>query len=147
MAIDYYLPEAVEKSSIKVEIKDLKGNLIRSLRADTTQGINRVYWDFNHKALPTIPRSGNSSRRRSFGGPAGPMADPGRYQVHLKIGDQVLQQQFNIKDDSRMDISISERKAWTQSRFSIGDLYAMLVKDVKSLTPIKTKMDALKKGW
>jgi photosystem II stability/assembly factor-like uncharacterized protein len=146
--IDYYLKEAVVKKDISLSIKTLDGKLIRKITADTSQGINRVYWDFNHSAFPSAPsnpkeKSSGSNRWRGRG-TSGPMADPGRYLAELKVNGKTYQQSFLIEDDPRVDINLAVRKAWTKDQFKIGELYTAIVEDMKVIRPMKWKMEELK---
>lgn len=146
--IDYYLKDAVAKDKISLSIKTLDGELVRKMSADTTMGINRVYWDFNYKAFPSAPRNPKakeegSSRRWRSRGMSGPMADPGRYIAELEVNGKTYQQSFLIEDDPRVDVDLAVRKAWTKELFKIGDLYGQIVKDMKVVRPLMWKMEAL----
>ncbi|GAB5553886.1 MAG: hypothetical protein Sapg2KO_34770 [Saprospiraceae bacterium] len=146
--IDYYLKDAVAKDDISVNIKTLDGELVRKISADTTMGINRVYWDFNHEAFPSAPRNPKAkeegaSRRWRSRGMSGPMADPGRYIAELEVNGKIYQQSFLIEDDPRVDVDLAVRKAWTKELFKIGDLYGQIVKDMKVVRPLMWKMEAL----
>lgn len=147
--IDYYLKDAVAKEEISLSIKTLDGELVRKMSADTTMGINRVYWDFNYSAFPSAPRNPKakeegSSRRWRSRGMSGPMADPGRYIAELEVNGKTYQQSFLIEDDPRVDVDLAVRKAWTKELFKIGDLYGQIVKDMKVVRPLMWKMEALK---
>ncbi|MEM6379388.1 MAG: hypothetical protein AAF705_14355, partial [Bacteroidota bacterium] len=146
--IDYYLKDAVAKDEVSLSIKTLDGALVRKLNTDTTQGINRVYWDFNYKAFPSAPsnpKRKNTGRSRWWRsrGMSGPMADPGQYIAELEVDGKVYQQTFRIEDDPRVDIDLAVRKMWTKEQFKVGELYTDIVTDMKVVRPLKWKMEAL----
>lgn len=146
--IDYFLPEAVAKNSIEVNIKTLDGDLVKTLSADTTQGFNRLYWDFNYASFSSPPRNPDAKRgnnRWRSRGLSGPKANPGRYLVELNINDQTYSKSFLIKDDPRIEIDLAVRKAWTATLFDIGDIYESIIADTKIARPLKWKADKLKK--
>jgi len=146
--IDYFLPEAVAKKDIKLRIKTAEGKLVNTVRADTTQGFNRVYWNFNYKNFPSAPSNPNAEEetpRWRSRGMSGPMADPGLYTVELVVGDKTYTTSLSIVDDPRLDIDLAVRKAWTATLFDIGDLYSTIVEDTKTARPLKWKAEKLKK--
>jgi hypothetical protein len=146
--IDYFLPEAVAKKAIKLRIKDASGNLVNTVRADTTQGFNRAYWNFQHKSFPIAPTNPDAEEetpRWRSRGMSGPMADPGLYTVELEVEGKTYTTNLSIVDDPRMDIDLSVRKTWTATLFDIGDLYSVIVEDTKTARPLKWKAEKLKK--
>ena len=146
--IDYFLPAAITKKDIKLRIKDGAGNLVNTVRADTMQGFNRTYWNFQYKSFPSAPTNpdeeGGSPWWRSRG-MSGPMADPGLYTVELEVEGKTYTTSLSIVDDPRLDIDLSVRKAWTATLFDIGDLYSVIVEDTKTARPLKWKAEKLKK--
>lgn len=149
--IDYFLPQAVAKKAINIRIKDANGQLVNTVRADTSRGFHRVYWDFNHKsfpAAPTNPDASENNRWRSRG-LGGPMANPGWYSVELEVEGSTYTKGFRIVDDPRLDIDLAVRKAWTNSLFEIGDLYQRIVNDTKTVRPLFWKTEKLQeqKAW
>lgn len=146
--IDYFLPEPVAKKDIKLQIKTSDGLLVNSLRPDTLQGFNRVYWNFNYKSYPSAPTNPDAQEESPWWrsrGMNGPMANPGLYRVELSVGEETLTTNLSIVDDPRLDLDLAVRKAWTATLFEIGDLYSRIVKDTKTARPLKWKAEKLKK--
>ena len=55
-------------------------------------GLHRFKWDLRHQTLGA----------RSYGGP---MVSPGQYVARLTIGDQIMEQSFEVKIDPRIEKS------------------------------------------
>ena len=116
--LDYYLKEKAS-SPIQLEIFDSEGKLVRRFASDevlrktnpndvpiqvewirdpkpllTDAGMHRFVWDLRY-ALP-------KGVRRSFWGPAGPMAGPGNYTVKLTANGKSSTQPLTIKLDPRV---------------------------------------------
>lgn len=142
--VDYYLKEAVAKDEIKLGIYTMQGELIRSLRPDTTAGIHRVLWDFEYPRLPGLPRdtSGGESNGRSRG-PSGPLVSPGMYLTKLTVNDQTYEQMFTVADDPRLDIRIEDRREWTATLFELGELYKSVLAELEEVRPIYWKVEKL----
>lgn len=115
--IDYYLKNAVDKKDIKITIHSLDGTQINAIRADTTAGINRVTWGMDHKGIST--GGGRFS-------PGGPPVVPGLYIARLTVNGDNYEQQFRVIDDHRLNISIADRKAWSDNLMEIFELYGEL---------------------
>src|SRR5260370_528638 len=116
--LDYFLKDRAS-SSIQLEILDSEGKLVRRFASDDVlqktnpndvpiqmewvrdpkplsaeAGMHRFIWDLRH-ALP-------KGMRRSFWGPAGPIAVPGNYTVKLTANGKSRTQPLTIKLDPRV---------------------------------------------
>ena len=99
----YHLPELKKTDDITMEIRDVSGNVVRSLssKADEkfarydggphpepvlpkNKGLNRFVWDMRHATIPGVPGV------YIEGSYAGHKAIPGKYSVTLKLGGQTL---------------------------------------------------------
>lgn len=121
---DYYL---AGEQDVQIEIFDEKGKMVRNYisgrpdpKVDTerdmstefsnvpasgglpnNEGMNRFIWNMRH-------RSGwNANPRRSYRG-NGPMVRTGTYTAKLKVGDQVLEQSFEVLLDPRVSLVSDE---------------------------------------
>jgi len=90
--------QAEPADSATVEILDISGRVLRSLKADGRAGINSVFWDHRENPPPTPePREGQPQRFR--GARLGPLVPPGEYLVRLTVGDQVQTGRLVIEKD------------------------------------------------
>ncbi len=99
----YQLPELKKEDHITLEIKDAAGHLVRSFsskadekavkydgapKADPllskAKGLNRFVWDMRYTTMPGVP---NVFIESSY---AGHKAPPGKYNLSLKMGEQIL---------------------------------------------------------
>jgi hypothetical protein len=110
-SINYYLKQAVAAGGT-LEIRDSRGEVIRTMNVPGGAGLNRVYWDLRHapsKAvrLRTNPLYGHelplgADGTRSPAGGAGQiniLTPPGTYQVTLKIGGRDYSQPLTVRKD------------------------------------------------
>ncbi|MFC1477596.1 hypothetical protein ACFL6L_03910 [candidate division KSB1 bacterium] len=96
--IAYYLRSST-RDSVKIEILDIKGEVIRNLTGPRTAGIHKVFWNF--RANPP-QRSGNLARpagQRS-GGRGGSAVTPGTYLVRLTTSGIEQTTQLVIEQDN-----------------------------------------------
>jgi photosystem II stability/assembly factor-like uncharacterized protein len=105
----YNLPELKAQEQITLEIKDARGNTVRSFTSVTdslfksydggppaepvllkNKGLNRFVWNMRYPTMPGVPGVYIEGSYR------GHKAIPGRYSATLKLGDQVLSASFEI---------------------------------------------------
>jgi photosystem II stability/assembly factor-like uncharacterized protein len=128
--IDYYLADT-PKDDVKLAIYDDKGQLVRQFSSkpeppsteappnvpeywvghpeplSKREGMNRFVWDLRyaspsalHHDYPISALYGNTP-----GGPLGPLATPGNYQVELTVNGRALRQPLTVAMDPRVDVS------------------------------------------
>ncbi len=112
--ISYYLPQRKKKQkppTVRLEILNEQGTVVRTLDATAAPGINRVVWD-----LTTDPPGGKDAIQdpRFFYvfyplQVQGPEVLPGRYAVRLSVGKQFTQSAtFDVKLDPSSHASTSD---------------------------------------
>jgi len=125
--IDYWLRDADAAPSIRVV--DGNGALVRELRPTAARGINRIVWDLRHERFgPPAPPGGGRGGRGGGGGFGGfgggglpgPLVVPGTYTV---IAGQTLRQPLEVIEDTRLEVGVGERRAWTRTLLRIGALW------------------------
>jgi len=139
--IDFYLKSAVNKADISLSILDMDGNEINSVKVDTTAGIHRSAWNMTYASNQPTMRFGN----RSFT-PSGPRVVPGLYTARLTVNGKIMEQQFNVEDDPRIEISIADRTAWTVMVREIDALQTKVNASNRSVRKIARKVNQLEKG-
>ncbi|MEL7119214.1 MAG: hypothetical protein AAFO07_07235 [Bacteroidota bacterium] len=142
--IDYYLQAAVSPKDVKLEVFNLEGELMKKLKVDTTAGLHRSYWDFRSNSFKGLKVDTSVVKSGRTRGLTSPMAMPGTYIARLTVGDQVMEQNFRITDDPRVDITIEERKAWTTSLHDIGMLSSKISAELDVVRPILWQIDKSK---
>lgn len=136
--LDYYLPAAATK--VKLEIFTTDGQLVRAyssedeveqidstalphplywIRPDqppaTSAGQHRFVWDLHYTPPPGAARSYSIAAvlKSTPSGPLGPFVAPGTYRVKLTAGDQVMEQNLEVRLDPRVDISTGDLQLQT----------------------------------
>ncbi|MCH2182685.1 MAG: PDZ domain-containing protein [Mariniblastus sp.] len=88
VAIWYQLPDQVDEDDFSLIVKDKAGKEVANLSDSRDAGLHRVY--FPQPRQSSRGGRGGRSRGRSS-------ARAGNYTVELKVGDQTMQQEFEIK--------------------------------------------------
>ncbi len=81
-SVYYYLKDAVK--NVRIQIKDLEGNLVQELKGKTDKGLQKVFWDLSKISAEGGGRGGGR-RRFGFGGSR---VEPGVYKVVLLVDDK-----------------------------------------------------------
>jgi len=103
--------------SVKIQILDDGGDVIRTLDQSGRAGINRIMWDLRYEApdaprlrtpppeMPWVETGPDGSRRlRTWdldlnGGQQGPLVVPGTYTARISVGDHVLETAVEVLKD------------------------------------------------
>ncbi|MDE2806298.1 MAG: sialidase [Gemmatimonadota bacterium] len=126
-SLNYWLAEATD-DSVVVEIANAAGEVVRTLEGTANAGVNRLWWDLMNEPveevrLRTKPLHGEDvslgeDRRRPLpGGPlGGPGAGtflqaPGMYTVTLRVGDEALTQQLEVRKDPHSEGTLADIEA------------------------------------
>jgi photosystem II stability/assembly factor-like uncharacterized protein len=164
--INYYLESVPgEKEEVTLEILDSKGKVVRKFsnqkkndkdddglapefpdeqkrneKLPVQAGLNRFEWDLHYEKPTVIPGAAGWG-----GGPAGPEALPGSYQVKLTAGGKTYSEPLEIKLDPRLKTSRED----LAKQFDLMTKIAASVNDahntVKQIRDIHTQITALKK--
>ncbi len=172
--IDYFIPEN-HKGGIQLEILNANNEIVSTILSDSTQlkstvkevedmqlsqilryvdnklnekpGLNRFEWDLSQKG------PWHKDKKRSYKN--GPMAAPGTYTARLTVGEQSVEQSFEIVMDPRVEAEgITKADIETQIEMlnKVTDLLSDarrlqddLEKEAKSLKDKKAKADRLEK--
>jgi hypothetical protein len=103
------------EDSFTLTITDASGDLVRSLDAPGSAGINEVVWNWRHDA-PYEPEEGTGNA------PAGPIALPGTYTVSMEVGGQGYATTVEIIADPRRPMSRADRVARQDALLSLRAL-------------------------
>ncbi|WP_105000653.1 WD40/YVTN/BNR-like repeat-containing protein [Aureicoccus marinus] len=170
--IDYYLPDS--KSEVQLDILDKSGNTVVSIfsgnsllkssveevedmnlsttfryvntRLEKGRGMHRFAWDLRSKG----PWHKNSRRRYRNG----PMVLPGQYTARLTVGEQQMEQSFEVLADPRVEaegLTLDKLQAqgeWQQKVISLlseaRQLQDRLEKDLKKAKGSSERQEKLK---
>ncbi len=93
--ISYWLKEA-QPESVKIEILDITGTVIRNLQGPRDAGLHHVRWDFRQNPPQKKPGAASQSRYRR----RAPLATPGEYLVRMTAGETVISTKLVVEEDN-----------------------------------------------
>ncbi len=147
--INYWLSK--KNDSVKIEIKDSAGNLIRTLKVKGKPGINRVWW--NLRGEPTakiIMRTeplyadwfpmGKSRTRKSTVKPFSILEPPGTYTVQLTAGKKTFSQKLVVLKDPHSDGSLSDIQKQTALLKNLYQDMNRLAEDINRIEKIRRQL-------
>ncbi|MBM4176787.1 MAG: hypothetical protein FJ213_11550 [Ignavibacteria bacterium] len=119
-----------DSGEVKIEILNVKNELIRTLKQPAKNGMNRIYWNLERKGIrfPNQPKPKPGDRE-----PSGPQVIPGKYLVKISAGEFSDSTFVNVKLDPRLmitdeDILVKEK------------MFASVVEKVNSATGLMDKL-------
>ncbi|MGB0524075.1 MAG: VPS10 domain-containing protein [Flammeovirgaceae bacterium] len=99
---------APKSDTVKVQVMNAKGEVIRNLKVKAEAGINRFSWSLNRKGVrfPNTPKPKPNAAE-----PGGPQVMPGTYTVKIKYGELEATTTVEVKQDPRLNISEADLTA------------------------------------
>ncbi len=132
-----------QKESIKIEIFDSEGKLVRTLKGEKKYGMNRINWDLRHEPFKTLfdPFEG-------FFPQIGPLVLPGKYKVRIQLENESVEQSFEVHPDPRYPLPEKERKEKYELIMKNGkyieaitEAYKKIEKSLESLETLLKRID------
>ncbi len=126
--IDYWLDGSATSPSVTVHTAS--GELVTTLPATATRGVNRLVWNLRHADLATGAGGAGSDDEEGGGGGGrvpGLWVEPGVYTVRLQAGGQTFDKPITVSEDPRLTLSSADRLAWRQGQMRAADLYRRAV--------------------
>jgi photosystem II stability/assembly factor-like uncharacterized protein len=145
--IEYYLAEA-PTGEATLTIVDAAGEEIQ--RFSTQQenggempadaGMNRFLWDMRYPSAREAPSSGPLTGFEASQ-PVPPVAPPGRYAVHLTVGEQIYEQPFEIRRDPRVLASDADLQAQFELMLQIRDRASEVADALHALGDARSQLE------
>ncbi len=128
---------APKSDSVKVEIMDANGKVIRHLSLMGEAGVNRFYWDLSQDGIrmPVQPKPKSEAQP-----PAGPYAMAGTYKVRIKYGSSVDSAMVKVLDDPRKQVDLAGVQQWHQGYQSFASLVEGVTASMDKLRDAKDRM-------
>lgn len=120
-AITYYLKKRHIFGTMKLEILDEEGHIIKTLPTSKNRGLNRVYWNMRLKRPKVAQAAG-----LNFNVEVGPMVPEGTYTVRLVKGKQTYTGQIKLIPNPVSAHSKADRKLRQQTVRKLYDMQADL---------------------
>ncbi|MDE3136309.1 MAG: hypothetical protein KGL59_07030 [Acidobacteriota bacterium] len=149
--IDFYLKSKPAKDAkVKITVLDSAGKVVREIEdAKAEAGINRTNWDlrYNPPVKPTPEQLAAQEQGFFFGGPRGPMVEPGTYTVKVSAGDTSQTQTVKVEEDPRIQITAAARTARQDAIMRLYDLYKTADHGQKTIVGLKKSLDEALAAW
>lgn len=123
--LSYWIPQGVD--SVELTMTDADGDVVRTLRARATAGLNRTTWDLRAEAFEGPAASGGTNPVR------GPDVPPGRYTVRVRAGGAEVSGEVEVRPDPRTEIPAGERVAKYQAIRDAGQRLEVATEAVRRL--------------
>lgn len=135
--IKYLLPKRHTFGKMTFEIQDLEGNVISTLGAGKSKGINIVNWYYSIKQ-PKVAKG----KTFSFGGFTSPRVKAGKYKAVITKGKETFEQVFEVVYDPHSGLSEADRTLKYNTTMKMYDMTQELAYLVYELDAI---IDAVNK--
>ena len=172
--LNYFLPGKVA-GDVQLEIRDADGNLVRAYssadapkepeetpyvaeywiahpqRLSNEAGMHQFVWNLRYTDPPAIhTQSPYSYPIAAIVGstplpPEGPLVLPGKYEVSLKVGGQMLRQPLEVKMDPRVNAARHELESSLNLQLRISALLARNYSGVQQVKELRAKLGELMK--
>ncbi|MGH7507412.1 MAG: hypothetical protein ACRELX_17290, partial [Longimicrobiales bacterium] len=115
------VPAANAADSVRIEILDASGNVIRTLAGRTSRGIHEVSWDL--RIEPAFEPDEDDEPQGGFRGFAaraarGPRVLPGTYRARLQAGGSMPAVDIVVRSDPRIEVAQADLVARQQTLLS-----------------------------
>lgn len=118
-SINYWLANAEDSTNVSIAITNESGDTVRTLKPTSKAGINRVYWNLRGEAteklvMRTKPKYADwmeLDEKRTRKSPVNPFSllmPPGKYKVHLMMGDYKSSQPLTVIKDPNSDGTLED---------------------------------------
>lgn len=144
--ITYYLKDKLdEKASVKIEILDSKGKVVRELKENPKdKGLNRVAWDLRYER-PKLRRPPSEEETEFSGGPRGPQVLPGTYTVRLTVGDKTLEKPVEVRFDPTVRVAPDDLPKQLEYGLKLRDMQSATNDALRALDSIKNQFEQVEK--
>ena len=158
VTFDYYLPESMDSSEIKVEIMAADGELIRSYSSEkdkafkrytggpspeatlsTEKGVNRFSWDMRRESIPGVQNI------FVLGGYNGATVAPGTYTLRMSIGDEQWTTEARLDPDPRMTARQAEYDQQALVLKRLEEVVVDIHESVNEMREVKSQLMAAEK--
>ena len=155
MAATIAFQTKVKPDSVRIEITDAAGALVRNVKGDTAKakrpaiGLNVMHWDLRIEPLPE-PKGG-AGAGNPFGGEGGSTRDgpfvlPGNYVATVFVnGKKIGGTDVLVRSDPESQVSAADRKANFELAKELHQLSGRLTDAVNAVKQVNTQLAAIKK--
>ncbi len=119
--VDYWLGDPT--ATVAITIHDASGRQVASVTPTLARGINRVVWNLRGADLPIRGGGFEDDDEAPAGANVpGPYVMPGTYTARLVANGRTFEQKVEVREDPRLTVSATDRKAWTDAMNAVADM-------------------------
>ena len=123
-----------KKDKVKVEILNVKNDVIRTLQVEADPGFNRTTWGLRRKGVRSTGGRGWGGQMRQDREPPGPPVLPGSYTVRISHAKDTVSQVVNVITDPRVDIysrNLEELQPLYDRQMELAELTGKALKQLR----------------
>lgn len=120
-----------DKKTLKIEIFNSTGEIVRTLEGPKEPGLHRINWDLRHEPFKSL-----SEPYEGMFPPSGPLVLPGTYRARIKLDDDVVEETLQVLADPRYPVSHADRRA----------KYDLIMKTGKFIEAVTTANEKIEKA-
>jgi hypothetical protein len=137
-----------KEGKVKITVENKDGKVIREFDGPGAAGVNRTSWDLrsNAPAEPTEEQKEAIAAGYGFG-PRGPLAEPGEYTIKIHAGGKEAAQKVTVEEDTRVQISASDRAARAAAMEQLCAMVKTADKDRKSIAGLQSALKVVREKW
>jgi photosystem II stability/assembly factor-like uncharacterized protein len=160
-AILYYYLKDIPKTSVKLELLDAQGKVVRAFTSEEKKtegapeewerdeeaehipakaGLNAFTWDLRYESPAKIPHAIYDE-----GEPSGPLVLPGTYQARLTAGTKILTASFEVRMDPRVKTSAEDLHKQFDLVLKLRDRQDEMNKAILAIRDLRGQLQALEK--
>lgn len=148
-SLHYWMKEVEDSVKVSILITDEAGDTVRTLEQKPKPGLNRVFWDLRGEptesiVLRTKPKYAEwmpldeNRTRKSLISPFSLLLPPGKYNVHLQVGDEQMTQPLEVLKDPNSEGSLEDIAVQ-------HDFMSQVYTDMNELTASINEMERLRR--
>jgi hypothetical protein len=147
--VSYLLKEeAPEKTTLKIEILDQSGAVLRTLdKIARKAGVQRASWDLSlepptpRKPKPPEKEPKKGEEEEAERGPSGPKVPPGRYRARLVVGEESFEETFEVVSNPAARIPDSDLAKQYQMTRSLWEMQSETNRTLQTLDAVKSQIE------
>ena len=145
-SISYYLKELTKKAgsqllpetdTVKIDVLNAKGEVVRHMIQMGTKGVNRIYWELNKDGIraPIMPKP----KKEQTPGP-GLYVLPGTYTVRIKYGAFADSATVKVLADPRQQVDMAGLQQWQTAGMEFEKMVGGLTTSMDKLRDAKDRI-------
>ena len=158
--INYFLKDSLA-DNVEIQILSENDEIIRTLRGDSYQGVNRVNWDLRYEPTykpyirttppgrPWVQLNGEGWRPLVtwdldlWRGQFGPKVVPDTYKVKLIVDNQEFVRELEVLKDPKSEGSIEDIKLQVETLLELRDAMNLAVNMINTIEIVRSELDSI----